>query len=105
MSSSETQTRSHRIFKQVEGFMKNNSLYHNTLHQVLKSENNNTLNIYGYEINSTHRKLGVLTLSVACTLRLGAGSKPPVFAFRRLAVYFTFFSLLLCRENLNPYAN
>lgn len=92
-----------RITRQVEAFVKNNSLYHESLNLVMKSQNRNTIKLFNYDLSHSHRKAGVLVLSLACSLRIGTNSKPPIFAIRRLAVYFGFFSLLLCRENLNPY--
>jgi hypothetical protein len=58
-----------------------------------------------YNITHTDRKLSVVVLTVTGTILHYLTSKKNSFKFKWLIPYYVFFSLLLCRENLDPYGS
>jgi len=58
-----------------------------------------------YNITHTDRKLTVAVLTVSGTVLHYLTNKKNRFKFKWLIPYYVFFSLLLCRENLDPYGS
>jgi hypothetical protein len=58
-----------------------------------------------FNITHTDRKLAVVVLTVSGTVLHFLKGKKDRFKFKWLIPYYVFFSLLLCRENLDPYGS
>lgn len=58
-----------------------------------------------YKITHTDRKMTVLVLTVTGAIVHYLRSRRDKFKFKWLIPYYVFFSLILCRENLDPYGS
>lgn len=84
-------------------FVKPNNIAYFNDFVIGRCDGGNTVHFYGYDFTHLDRKFLVLTLTGITFIPLAAKRGVSGFRFRNLVPYFLFYSLLFCRETLNPY--
>ncbi len=91
-----------KYYEQAVLFVQGSSPFIAVLNLIENAENKNTLKMYlfgqNFEMTYTDRKYVVYGLTL---LSLFKRNFRPVI--RRAIPFYVFYSLLICRENLNPY--
>ncbi len=79
--------------------------YYNKVHKIIQQcSNYNSVEIYGLKFSHTDRKYSVIALTLL-TISLTPLIFKNKFSLRSSVPWFVFYSLLFCRESLNPYMN
>lgn len=84
-------------------FLKPKNLTYFNDNVIGRCSNGNTVHFYGYDFTHLDRKFLVLSLTGITFIPIAAKRGVGNFRFRNLLPYFLFYSLLFCRETLNPY--
>ncbi len=87
----------HRNISAISNAFTSNFIYKDTESLILKCNNKSSIRLYNYEITHFHRKYFVMVMTIGSMLLFKR------FKIRYGLSYFVFYSLIFCRENLNPY--
>lgn len=102
-----TKNKCNRLFldfsSSIISFFSNNYLLNSPFIIVQKCNNKNSIKLDTLEVNHTERKALVIFLSIS-SLIITLYKSRSFIRFMRFIPYYLFFSLLFCRENLNPYS-